>query len=69
MQEGGGTGLGLNLCKMNAELMGGSVGVESEKGFGSIFHCTFPIFFSMDQIPSQLLEILCNENLNASMLT
>jgi len=56
MQEGGGTGLGLNLVKINAELMGGSVGARSVKGVGSTFYCTFPIFFSMDQVPSNLLE-------------
>lgn len=33
----GGTGLGLNICKQLAELMGGSIGVESEKGRGSAF--------------------------------
>merc|ERR1712096_389114 len=56
MQEGGGTGLGLNLSKINAELMGGTVGAHSVKGVGSTFHCTFPIFFSMDQVPSEMLE-------------
>jgi len=33
----GGTGLGLNICRQLAELMGGSIGVESEKGRGSAF--------------------------------
>lgn len=38
----GGTGLGLALVKQFAELMGGSVSVESEPGEGSCFVVTLP---------------------------
>jgi signal transduction histidine kinase len=38
-----GSGLGLSLSKKFAELLGGSVHVESEVGVGSLFHARIPI--------------------------
>ncbi len=38
-----GTGLGLSLSKRFAELLGGSIAVQSEAGVGSVFSVTVPL--------------------------
>jgi signal transduction histidine kinase/CheY-like chemotaxis protein len=42
----GGTGLGLTICKMLAELMGGRIDVESEEGKGSRFNVHLPLIIT-----------------------
>ncbi|MFD0861773.1 response regulator [Sungkyunkwania multivorans] len=41
-QSQSGLGLGLTIAKENAELLGGSISVESKKGYGATFTVTIP---------------------------
>ncbi|MFS2127429.1 ATP-binding protein [Pseudomonas sp. Pseusp97] len=53
----GGSGLGLAICRKLAEAMGGSVGVESESGRGSLFWCRLPLGRVDDSVSLSLQNI------------
>ncbi|MCF8346664.1 MAG: response regulator, partial [Bacteroidales bacterium] len=48
----GGLGLGLSICKENAELLGGDIALESQKGSGSKFIVTIPYKPAGESTPS-----------------
>lgn len=55
-QKFGGTGLGLGICKKLAELMGGTIWVESELGIGSTFYVTLDVA-EVPKTDSALLQL------------
>ena len=62
-RKSGGLGLGLSIAKENAELLGGTITLESEKGKGTTFFVTIPYKSVQKQVDATTLSHQINKNM------
>ena len=68
-KKSGGLGLGLSISKENAQILGGDIKIDSEKGKGSTFYLVIPYKKSNDRKPDKSKTNLTTEKKGDNSLT